>query len=537
MSARLERVIVAVLLIVLAGELVNAVRSDGLTIDEVVYIGAGYLHLTRGDFRLNPEQPPLAKLLGAVPLMGLEPPPPPWGGEWDFGFAFVNHNTVPASTIIARARTGATLLTLLLAVVVWAWSRRASGAGSALVALALVVFHPSLLAHGHLVTTDLPGALTMLVSSAAYWSWTRRPSLPRALLVGFFVGIAVATRITGWLLLPAFAFLEILPREVPSPGLRGRAKLLLSLLVLPVLVIWAAYFFQAAPARALLPAGTHLVLLQAVFQSILPEAYVDGIRDVVAHNLAGHPAYLFGSNSDRGWASYYLVAFLVKNTPGFLLAVLLGLAGLWRRRGSLRWGGLDTHWAVPALLMGVFASFGHIQIGERYILPLYPYLILLIASSVPGLVAVSWGRALLGVVLVLHAVPSLLQIPRGYIPYFNLFAGGSDGGYRVLVDSNLDWGQDLPRLALWMRRKGVPEVQLAYHGSDDPARFGIVWRDLPGAHIYPSHPPQVPFRGTVVVSPNILVGVISFHDDPFAFLRERPPDDRAGVFLVYELPP
>jgi hypothetical protein len=123
------------------------------------------------------------------------------------------------------------------------------------------------------------------------------------------------------------------------------------------------------------------------------------------------------------------------------------------------------------------------------------------------------------------------------LSYFNALAGGRLGGHRVLLDSNLDWGQDLPRLAAWMRREGVASVQLAYQGSDDPARFGIAREDLPGDHLYPSRPPSRPFEGVVVVSPNLLFGLVPRLGDPYAALRGRRPAERAGVFFVYRMGP
>jgi 4-amino-4-deoxy-L-arabinose transferase-like glycosyltransferase len=541
---RAEKALVILLFAVLLAELSWAVVSDGLTIDEVVYIGAGHAHLSAGDFRLNPEQPPLAKLLGAVGLVGVKAPVGVGEGEWGYGYAFVNRSALPASTVIARSRMGNVLLTLGLALAVWAWTRSSYGPEAGLVALVLVVFHPSLLAHGHLDTTDLPGALTMFVGSWAYWAWSERPSAWRAACVGLLLGVAVATRITGWLLLPAFVLLEI--RRWGRRGLLDRMDLALALALLTPLVIWASYGFRYAPAPGVqprhyaeppsgLPARAKRTL-EAI--RALPEAYIDGIEYVARHNASGHPSYLLGSTSNSGWPEYYLVAFLVKNTPGFLLGTvgLLGLLG--RRRAAILSGGLEAHLLLPAGLMATLASAGHIQIGERYILPIYPYLAMLMGSLVPALLARPKGRLILGGVLAFHVIPSVAMIGRGYIPYFNILAGGPDGGYRVLVDSNLDWGQDLPRLARWMREKGVSRVQLGYHGSDNPDRFGIVRDDLPGAHLFADHPPAHPFEGTVVVSPNLVVGL--FHpeaDDVYTPLRARPPDDRAGVFLVYRFPP
>ena len=107
----------------------------------------------------------------------------------------------------------------------------------------------------------------------------------------------------------------------------------------------------------------------------------------------------------------------------------------------------------------------------------------------------------------------------------------------MLADSNLDWGQDLPRLARWMKRQGVDEIQLGYHGSDDPERLGLRALDLPGVHLYPGRPAARPFEGVVAVSPNLLLGIVEPKGpNPYPRLRDRRPDGRAGVFFIYRLP-
>jgi hypothetical protein len=198
---------------------------------------------------------------------------------------------------------------------------------------------------------------------------------------------------------------------------------------------------------------------------------------------------------------------------------------------------VEWHWLVPALAVFLAVSLGRIDIGERYLLPIYPYAILLAAAAVPRVRSSRRAAVLIALMLALHAGPSLLVARRGYLTYFNLLAGGPANGHRVLVDSNLDWGQDLPRLAGWMKRNGVDEVQLGYHGSDDPQRLGLRVEDLPGVHLYPGRPAARPFEGVVAVSPNLLFGIVEPKgDNPYPMLRERRPDDRAGIFFIYRLP-
>jgi len=532
----------AALLLALAVQLASAVSADGLTSDEVAYIPAGYRHLTARDYRLNPSQPALGKMVLAAGLLGLPvqvsaAPSPVDELPWSHRFVFRDND--PAR-LIPRARLPVVLLTCGLAAVVYAWARQASGARAALIALGMTAFHPAVLAHGHLATTDMQAALWMLVASWGCWRWCRAPASGRAAVVGLAFGAAVATRLSAWLLLPVLAGLALARRPRAGAGASARRALVtlfLSLAILPPAVIWASYGFRRTPwpGAALLPEiKPNLgipgeVLAAADSARLFPATYLEGIRYQIDHSRRGHPAYLLGHWSDLGWPHYYLVAFAVKNTPGFLIAIAAGAVAAWRSRHHTA----DTlHWSAPAVLVFAVASLGALQLGERYILPMYPYLMMLCASALAPLSRTHRGRVLLGLLAVLHAGPALAAARGGYLAYFNVLARG---GEPPLLDSNLDWGQDLPRLAAWMRLNRVARVQLGYHGADDPGRFGIAHDDLPSQQLHPRHSPDGRLSGTVVVSPNLLFGLLPRLRETYEPLRARPPDARAGVFYVYFL--
>ena len=539
----------AALLLVLLALLWLGARGDGLTTDEGIYIPAGLRHLARGDFSLNPETPPLAKLLCALPLQGRGlPAPARRRGESDADWARrILAGAADLGALIPAARLPVVVLTVLLAAGLWAWARATHGATAGWAALALAVFHPSLLAHGHLATTDLPATAGMLATSAAFWWWSRRPGLARAALVGLAFGLAISTRLTAAVLAPCLGLWALVECwRLPPAERRPRAGQLLGLALLSLLLglgtVWASYGFRYSaapdgrPARVVVlrdgAGGGHAWLLGS---RLLPEAYLEGLRFQLEHERRGHPAYLLGERSRRGWRSYFLVAFLVKNTPGFLVATLLLLAALLRRPPA--WQSVETQWLLPALATFAAASLGHIQIGERYLLPVYPYLILLIASRAAPLMARAQGRVLALAVAALHVAPAVAAAQPGHLAYFNALAGGTAGAHRVLLDSNLDWGQDLPRLARWMRDHGVDEVQLGYLGSDFPDRLGIRHRDLPGRHPCSAGPAVEPFAGVLVVSPNLLLNLLDRPGpNPYETLAGRQPDARAGVFFVYRLP-
>jgi hypothetical protein len=306
-------------------------------------------------------------------------------------------------------------------------------------------------------------------------------------------------------------------------------------------VVWVAYGVRQAaapdgaplartPAEPLGVAGRVLAGVERL--RLLPEAYVEAWRFQLEHARRGHPAYFLGERGRRGWWPYYVVTFLVKNTPGFLLAVLATAWSLARRRPAL--DSLEAQWLLPAALLFAVHSLGNVQLGDRYLLPVYGLLVLLMASRAPALLARPGGRACVAGVLLLHALPALGALRSGQLAYFNALAGGTRGAHRLLLDSNLDWGQDLARVGEWMRAHGVEEVQLGYIGPDAPDRFGIRHRDLPGRHACASVAAGAP-AGVVVVSPNVLFNLVGRDPDPYAALAARPPSDRAGVFFVFRL--
>jgi hypothetical protein len=541
-----EAVLVMALLTCLAGQLLWGIGSDGMTNDEVLYISAGYRQVALGDYRLNPTHPPLAPSLAGLGLLGLRLSVPPLAAgqdplDWCWRFVHVEND---AGRLLRRARVPTAILTVALAALLWAWARAVAGPAAGLAAAFLAAFHPSLVAHGHLATTDVPAAFFATLAAWTFWRWLRAPGLWRALLAASAMGLAAATRITAWI--AAAVLLAVLLRAIRGrgPALLGRPSvqlMMVSILVVPAW-LWAAYGFRDAPwpdelmrrPRVDGVAARALDALERVH--VVPAGYVGGVRFQLEHNREGHPAYLLGERRKTGWWYYPLVAFAVKNTPGFLLA--LAVAGLLTRSRSRNGPVAATQlWLALALVVFATASVSRIQIGERYLLPAYPFLILLAAGAAPALLVRRGGSLLLVVLGLLHAGPTLAAAPGGTLAYFNALAGGRLGGQRVLLDSNLDWGQDLPRLATWMRREGITSVQLAYQGADNPARFGIAHEDLPGAHLYPARPPARPFGGVVVVSPNLLFGLLPRLGEPYAALRGRTPDARAGVFFVYRMGP
>jgi 4-amino-4-deoxy-L-arabinose transferase-like glycosyltransferase len=523
--------------------LVTTSRKESQTWDEAVHLMAGYLYWKTGDFEVNWEHPPLGKLLAAAPLLVLNPRLPleheAWRARDFFGLAkiFLYKNRVPADTLLLAGRLPTMALALMLGAVLAVWTRRRFGAGPALLALFLYSLDPNLIAHGRYVTTDLIATL-MIFSAVAAWTRFLETGRRRDLvLAGVVLGLALAAKYSALFLLGLFPLLDLLWRRRLGGCIRawGAAAAVAGAVV--ALVYWPE------TRRAL--AGEKWALFESTFPDtrfaraliwfgektrVPGHAYVLGFDALVRTESGGRPSYVLGQVSRRGFWYYFPVAFAVK-TPSAVLALLaislaLGVARLIR----CGWRGVRPAWlallAAPAVyfLLSILAG---INIGLRHILPVYPFLFALVAAS-------CWRRRLAPVLVILAGVHMYEHagIYPHYLAFFNLPAGGAENGPRYLVDSNIDWGQDLKKLKTYLDAQGAGEVRLSYFGTADPAYYGLRVLDVP----FTDDPyGRDSVDAIVAVSVTLLQGVYT-PDGRYDWLRELEPSARIGYSIyAYDL--
>ena len=254
----------------------------------------------------------------------------------------------------------------------------------------------------------------------------------------------------------------------------------------------------------------------------------------------GHEAYLFGRYSTEGWWYYFPIAFLVK-TP--VPTLLLGFWGVMTlvRDDARRWDhGLLL--LPPAVFFSAFILSEGKAIGLRYLLPIYPFLFVVAGASQTAWSATRrWRRrAVMGLCA---ALLTTTGIHPDHLAYFNDMAGGPDGGHRILVDSNLDWGQDLKGLKTWMDERGVARVKLSYFGSVDPALYDLDYDWLP-SYVLPNRGATVvelPTTGWIAISVTNRVGVYmdmyGHGKGLFEWLDAYEPVARIGhTIWVYRIP-
>ncbi|MAT96466.1 MAG: hypothetical protein CL608_04925 [Anaerolineaceae bacterium] len=476
---------------------------------------------------------------------------------WEIG------NDVAHVMFLARLPTIWLGLLLVALVGRWAWELT-QRSWAALLAMVLAAFDPNLLANGRLATTDFGLTFFAFLAGFLLWRFGKRPSWPRAIWAGVGFGLLQNTKFTAGLFVPLFALVLLLfvvswyrQSTLKPPLFSWNSPLVILVVAFPLaafLTLWAAYGFQVGTLPDGLPTMPQLAGLTVPLSH-----HLEQLLDIGGRLQKSTPAFLMGSYSDSGWWYYFPVAFVLK-TPLPTLILLLGTGGglLWL--GVRQWLA-GRRLSLAALLIPPLGYFGFalttdINLGYRHLLPVLPFFFVLIAVVLfwlSGETAVStsslwalWQRyqqiALVGLVGWLAVIAFWLH-PH-YLAFFNVFAGGPDGGWRYLVDSNLDWGQDLGGLKNWMDENGVEQVWLSYFGEGRPSYYNINHIGLdsfPPRLMNPQARPFYPLDpapGIYAISATTLQGVHFADHDTFVWFRHKEPLDKVGYSIfLYEVPP
>jgi hypothetical protein len=458
-----------VAVVAMGGQAIWAAAEESPTWDEPNAIAAGYLEVRLGDFRLVPDHPPLQGMLIGLPLAligaRVQPLPagvPPPDAAPYYGHAFLYRWGNPHRVVVFLARMTVLLLTLLAAAVLVWWAFVLHGTGGAWLAALLCAAEPSWITHGHLVTRDGLCTAGFVLTGAALVAFLRAPNLRRALIAGAALGVALAAKYTGLLLLPIVGVVYLLC----TPAARWLAMAPLTTLALGRLT--ALFATMLAVAAVVVGASYRM--------SFRYDLYLHGLSEIYRMNRPGYESYCWGRFSPQSFSLYYLAALAVKTPLGLLALVPLGLARTIRSHAAL-W--LPAALVVVATLL--LTAFNRFNLGLRHALPVLPMFILFAAGAarlIDGSRRRRWIAAAAVVGLALGALTETVSRAPHYLSFFNLAAGGPSQGIRFLDDSNIDWGQDLPALAALQRREQIGELALAYFGTADPKAYGVRARRL-----------------------------------------------------------
>jgi 4-amino-4-deoxy-L-arabinose transferase-like glycosyltransferase len=495
---------VLLLLLVFEFQLLYSVRQESLTWDEGDHIPAGYMSLKHHDFGLNPEHPPLVKMIAAIPLMGMDIREPQLQNRQFKTEAYLSGRDLifqnDFETIIFRARAAASIFALMVALLAFLTAREMFGTGAGFLSLLLIVFEPNLLAHGALVTTDTGAAVCLLASIYAFYRYVKAPSWGRVAVLGLAAGIFCITKHSA-VLLPAMlvllAITELLRRRQASDETRLHQALRLASVfviagLIAVAIMWIGYGFRysARPAGMqinpplestlgnLSPLEGKAITMMARWK-VLPESWLYGLADV--RSVANvWPSYMFGKVYAHGVWFYFPVAFVIKATLTTLIFLPLIVYAIATRK--LRgWREILFLSIPPALYFGISMT-SKLNIGVRHILLVFVFILVLAGGAAWSLICRDRRWAVpIGILILLHVISSLRAFPSSYIPYANELWGGPANIHKYLTDSTTDWGQQLKGVKRYVDEHGIQQCWFAY--TVEPAiqfrSYGIPCKVLP----------------------------------------------------------
>ncbi len=542
MSNQFANILATIFLLIMFFLAVFSIKDDVFTFDETVHVAAGYSYLTQKDYRLNPEHPPLIKDLAAFPLLFLNPDqekisssglnfpkdhpswtqenPPQWWDQFNFASQFLYHSGNNPDQILFWSKIPMILLLIFFGWFLFFWAKKIFGKKTALLTLFLFSFSPTFLAHGRLITTDVGAALGIVLATYFWLNFLKNPSKKNIIVAGLILGISLLFKFSLILLIPFFGIITIIyawlnplkNQKFLSVVKYIGLSILIGLIAL-IFVIWPIYFYhiwnyppekQIRDTQFLLDNSSipkPLVEInkwmskRTIFQPI--SQYLLGVLLAVNRSTTGHTTYFLGEISAAGWKNYFPVVYSIKEPLPLHILTLIALLYIawlikkpfwkntWQR--ILVW--LKIHFPEFAMIcfLGIYwltSINSKLNIGVRHLLPVFPFTILLVSAVIGNWMKPPYLKIKMILLfgLIIWQTISVFSIYPHFLAYFNELAGGPDQGYLFVVNSNLDWGQDLKRLKKWLEIEGIDKIYLDYFGGGDPKyyleeKYSPWWRE------------------------------------------------------------
>lgn len=474
--------------------------GDSGTVDEIAHIPSGYTYVADQDFRLNPEHPPLAKALAGLPLVlkNFRGPETNWSWEglnqWESGWYMIYHAGNDPKEVFFWSRLPMMLLMVLLGIILFKWAKELYGSKVGLIVLLLYAFYPDVLAHGRLVTTDVAAALGYTLAVYFFDRLTREITWRNILYASLALALAQLLKFSAFLLFIIF-FILVIVKSIMERKQGGflrqfwvMFKSFFAVSFLSLIFVWIAYIpfvFNMSPEithRVIdvnLSSGPGVAFFRNILHSlegnVITRAighYLLGMVMVVVRVEGGNNTFILGHLSDKAISWYFPVAWLLKTSITIIVGTFLSLAYLvWRFPRDQK-----NKWLLAVILMPVivywgFTLKGSLNIGIRHLMPTVPFVLLLIGFFVKDLLAKRnvWTNAAVGVFLVYFVGSTLWHYPN-FIAYFNEFTP-KDQRYTRLIDSSLDWGQDLLRLKKYIEENKINSIKIDYFGGSVPSYY------------------------------------------------------------------
>ena len=525
-------------------------RDKSPVFDEIGHLQAGYYHWEHKDFERGLEHPPLLRLWAALPLqfMNLTDPealyplflqkPLSVTREQLYGTMLIYRDpNVSPEKIVFAARLMMIAVTLLLLWVLFAWSRDLYGLSGGLLSLFLGATFPPFLGHGSIVNTDVGGAAFGLLFLYALSRLLHEPSLRNLVYCGFILGLAQASKLSNVVLFPIAFVLTVLYPGVAGKKHSVRVLYFLALAVASALVLNACYRFQDfIPPHGIHPNDLQVYQWSAFTQFLyrwapLPDFYLLSLGFLSHHLKSGFSTFLLGKTYSQGVWYYFPVLFLVRTPTVALLSIFAAFYSLKKLVPERR----EFILIFSAAAYILTALFSKLNLGIRHFLFVYPLLFIFCGRLafwkdflLPGK---SWAIG-----LGLFHILEVAWISPHYLTFYNLISGGPRAGR--FYSSDLDYGQDLKRLGLFMKKYPGAELVLSYFGTALPEAYGIGAQELlPAGTLI--HTDQVnsdhPSREFLAVSVSQIQGLMT-GEGTLGWLKSRKPAEVLGYSIyVYDI--
>ena len=559
-----EFFIVVLLLIFIFGSGLYYAVTNSVTADEKTHIATGYINLKFNDFSFNIEHPPFMKQVSALPLlfMNLQFPDKVYE-ESSKGMDIVNIQNAflfgmgnNLDKILILSRLPNMLISMMLGLFIYLYSRKANGMFAGIISLTLFIFSPSFLAHSPLVTMDI--AISCFYFAAVYFlmRYFKDNNIKLLTLAALFIGFTLISKYSGLILLPVVYMLVLLRAfdkdymelklsrwvmilAVPAIIFVVSYKLSLRIIAPAFLLYATSYIFIKKPVISqrlrssgkilifLLVIGFLMVILDYTDYSWFPfhsatKAYFKGLAYFAGHAREGHLSYLLGDYSKTGWWYYFPLAILFKTPFASVVLIVLGFVGLFRSKEGIN--------SKAFLLIPLFAYFfaacfiNKVNIGIRHILPVYPFLFVIAGYVVKLSIDTIKAKAIKVIViafLLVSVMDSLAAYPA-HLSYFNCVTGGCKQGDKYLGDSNIAWGQDYKRLRGYIDENNIEYVNMLVTFKPNNI-YGIAERQIPEKE------KRIPRKGYYVID-----GIVR-QKEILAWTENVEPRDYVGSLIIYEI--
>lgn len=490
------------------------IPGDSGTTDEVAHIPSGYSYIKYLDYRLNPEHPPLAKALAGIPLAlqkDIKGPRNDWSwdaiNQWEAGWYMIYEAGNDPARVLFWARLPMMLLMLGLGLFIFKWAKELFGRKVGLIVLLLYAFYPDVIAHGRLVTTDIAAAFGFVIAIYYFNKALEKKTWRWIIIAALAFGLAQLLKFSAFLIFGIFLIMVIIRAilEMKQGGFWPKfwqyLKTYLWVCALSVVVVWIVYIpfvwntppsvehqlieinLTSDPRTLVLRNFVHLFENNPVARGL--GHYILGILLVIGRVEGGNATYIMGHLSDKSISWYFPVAWLIKTPITIILLFLASVVAYILKRKSKSDIWIASLFLVPFLVYWAFTLKGSLNIGIRHLVPTIPFVLLFIGYMLYNIFESRkryFMPKIMVAILILFMIISTLSYYPGFIGYFNEFIP-REKRHEFLIDSSLDWGQDILRLKKYVDDNNIKNIKVDYFGGSVPDYYlpeGEEWHSAYG---------------------------------------------------------